>query len=478
MASSSSSRRSDRIAARGDRRRLPRAARQVGQEAPQLIQRVVLVGRLVVDRAGARLGAGAAERLLVGRLAHGRGDDRRPGDEELGAAAHDDAEVAEDDARGAEPGARPERGGDDRHAREVLDHQVEARQRRDVGEAHRLERLDAAPAARAVDQAHERDAQLVGGALGPHHLLPDGGVGRPAADGEVVGLDHRAAPVDAALADDRVGRQEARQLARVVVLALARERAGLVEAAGIEQALHALAHGELAGGVLARDALGAAHLARELLAAAQLVELGLPRHRHAVCRTTGRWDHQAMTVGRSAAAALVALSVAVASGCGGAKQRSTPSPQPVANDLAPRRRPRMTSRCRPACPTARPGRRRSRRAASSTTGSRRCAAATSRRAAHYFALPSKFQNATPVLTVNTEQERIAVNMSLSCGAVATAMGGAGAYTIVKFRLTKRPGGVCGTRRGRDGARRDPRRAAHDQGVVPPARPAARRAGAS
>ena len=288
MASSSSSRRSTGSLHGGDRRRLPGAARQVGQEAPQLIERVVLVGGLVVDRAGARLRARAAERLLVGRLAHGRGDDRRPGDEQLGAAAHDDAEVAEDDARGAEPGTWPERGGDDGDAREVLDHQVEARQRRDVGEAHGLERLDAAPAARAVDQAHERHAQLVGGALGPHHLLPDGGVGRSAADREVVGLDHRAAPVDAALADDHVGRQEARQLARVVVLALARQRAGLVEAAVVEQALDALAHGELAGGVLARDALGPAHLARELLAAAQLVELGLPRHRHAVCRTAAQ----------------------------------------------------------------------------------------------------------------------------------------------------------------------------------------------
>jgi hypothetical protein len=67
-----------------------------------------------------------------------------------------------------------------------------------------------------------------------------------------------------------------------------------------------------------------------------------------------------------------------------------------------------------------------------------------RRAAHYFALPSKFQNATPVLTVNTERERIAVNMSLSCGAVATKMGGAGAFTIVTFKLTQRPGGDCGT----------------------------------
>jgi hypothetical protein len=66
------------------------------------------------------------------------------------------------------------------------------------------------------------------------------------------------------------------------------------------------------------------------------------------------------------------------------------------------------------------------------------------RAAHYFALPSKFQNATPVLTVDSERERIAVNLSLPCGAKAREMGGAGAYTIVEFELTKRPGADCGT----------------------------------
>ena len=66
------------------------------------------------------------------------------------------------------------------------------------------------------------------------------------------------------------------------------------------------------------------------------------------------------------------------------------------------------------------------------------------RAARYFALPSKFQNVTPVLTVNSERERIAVNLSLPCGAKAIDMGGAGAFTIVTFRLTKRPGGDCGS----------------------------------
>jgi hypothetical protein len=70
-----------------------------------------------------------------------------------------------------------------------------------------------------------------------------------------------------------------------------------------------------------------------------------------------------------------------------------------------------------------------------------------RSAAHYFALPSKFQNTgTPVLHIDSEEERIAVNLSLTCGARAERTGGAGPYTIVLFRLVERtgPGGGCGS----------------------------------
>jgi hypothetical protein len=87
---------------------------------------------------------------------------------------------------------------------------------------------------------------------------------------------------------------------------------------------------------------------------------------------------------------------------------------------------------------------------SSTRVIRRWLAALDRgdllRAAHFFALPSKFQNSgTPVLHIDSEDERIAVNLSLSCGAKAERTGGAGAYTIVLFRLTERkgPGAGCG-----------------------------------
>lgn len=149
-----------------------------------------------------------------------------------------------------------------------------------------------------------------------------------------------------------------------------------------------------------------------------------------------------MTVGRCAAAVLVSLSMMAAVGCGGSKQPS-PAPQTVADDPGP-----IAPTSDFALPPGVPDK---------PTGP---AAAVSRRvidnwlkalrgghikaAAHYFALPSKFQNATPVLTVHNEQERIAVNTSLSCGAVATEMGAAGVYTIVKFRLTERRGGNCGT----------------------------------
>ena len=72
------------------------------------------------------------------------------------------------------------------------------------------------------------------------------------------------------------------------------------------------------------------------------------------------------------------------------------------------------------------------------------------RAAHYFALPSIFQNTgTPVLHIDNDEERIAINLSLTCGARAEKTGGAGRYTIVLFRLTDRPGpgGGCGTGTG-------------------------------
>ena len=69
------------------------------------------------------------------------------------------------------------------------------------------------------------------------------------------------------------------------------------------------------------------------------------------------------------------------------------------------------------------------------------------KAARYFSLPSKFQNATPVLTIDIPAERIAINEALPCGAVPIKLGSAGAFTIVTFRLVERAGGDCAAAAG-------------------------------
>jgi hypothetical protein len=154
-----------------------------------------------------------------------------------------------------------------------------------------------------------------------------------------------------------------------------------------------------------------------------------------------------MSAGRRSVLALLSVLVAVgAGGCGGAASgdppRSDTSPdngtatQTVPDDLA--------------LPPNIPHRATGPASRSSVRVIRHWLAALDRgdieRAAHYFALPSKFQNTgTPVLHIDNEAERIAINLSLTCGARAEKTGGAGAYTIVLFRLIERsgPGGGCG-----------------------------------
>jgi hypothetical protein len=151
----------------------------------------------------------------------------------------------------------------------------------------------------------------------------------------------------------------------------------------------------------------------------------------------------------SLVAALTTLVTCGAPGCGGAGgERAEPAgdaQRPAASQPAP---PRSDL----ALPEHVPDRATGPADPASTRVIRRWLAALNRgdveRAADFFALPSKFQNfGTPVLTVDSEPERIAVNVSLGCGARAIRTGGAGRYTIVTFRLIERPGGDCGSGTG-------------------------------
>jgi hypothetical protein len=66
------------------------------------------------------------------------------------------------------------------------------------------------------------------------------------------------------------------------------------------------------------------------------------------------------------------------------------------------------------------------------------------RAARFWATGAKFQNATPVLTIDTPLEKLAIQRSLPCGAKISHAGGPAPFVVLDFVLTRRPGGNCGS----------------------------------
>jgi hypothetical protein len=157
---------------------------------------------------------------------------------------------------------------------------------------------------------------------------------------------------------------------------------------------------------------------------------------------------EAMSTARRAACVSVSLAAACAlgaAGCGGgggtapAPVRTAPTPAPGLDPaiMPPRRVPRQPTGA--ADPAA--------------VGVIQAWAAAERhgdlrRAARFFALPSRFQNGTPVLTLRRRIDVLAILAGFSCGAVPTRFAGAGGYTLVRFRLTSRSGGDCRGAEGR------------------------------
>src|SRR5204862_7589806 len=65
-------------------------------------------------------------------------------------------------------------------------------------------------------------------------------------------------------------------------------------------------------------------------------------------------------------------------------------------------------------------------------------------AAQLWATGAKFQNATPVLTIDTPIEKLAIQKSLTCGARIKKAGGPAPFVVLVFELTQRRAGDCGT----------------------------------
>jgi limonene-1,2-epoxide hydrolase len=69
-------------------------------------------------------------------------------------------------------------------------------------------------------------------------------------------------------------------------------------------------------------------------------------------------------------------------------------------------------------------------------------------AASYFAIPSVAENGPILVRIRTEDDAIAFNESLPCGAELIHAEGEGDFTTATFRLTERPGpGRCGSGTG-------------------------------
>ncbi|MDP2710106.1 MAG: hypothetical protein Q8O56_02715 [Solirubrobacteraceae bacterium] len=72
------------------------------------------------------------------------------------------------------------------------------------------------------------------------------------------------------------------------------------------------------------------------------------------------------------------------------------------------------------------------------------------RASALWAVPSKVQNGTPVLTLSTLADVELFNDSLSCGSqLVSGLGADNGFTIAVFALTQRPGADCGGGTGQD-----------------------------
>ncbi len=262
-------------------------AGQVGQEPPSGFERLVLGIDGMVDGAAAQLDLPAAEFLLGAWFAQPF-HHRRAGDEHRRDLLDHDRVMRRDQSRGAEAGDRPSpsptTGTCDiwlaTRSNDVVSLSPPGRFARPGG----FDGLDRSAAAGTFDQPDDRHAELGRDLLRHLGLALDGGIGGPAAEGEIVaGDDHRAA-VDRAAPEHAVAWDEAGDVALRVVVRLAGDAADFLEGAGVEHAVDPLPDRQPAAGVLACDTVLAAEFPGERLALTQFGQFGFPTHRAKVQR--------------------------------------------------------------------------------------------------------------------------------------------------------------------------------------------------
>ena len=130
--------------------------------------------------------------------------------------------------------------------------------------------------ASALVESNEGKLELEGEVLDVDALAKPGGVGRSAAQGEVLPADHDRAAVDSARSDHVVRGGEADEPTRIVVFRLAGPLAVLPEGVGVEQPVDPLADGREPAPALPRDAFRTALALRELSPVVDLLDFRPP----------------------------------------------------------------------------------------------------------------------------------------------------------------------------------------------------------
>ena len=220
----------------------PRRRREIPQVPAHEVERILVVGRGVVDQPARDRDRRTAEVFLRDRLPERLEHHRRTGGEDRPVLAHH-REVGHRRHQRAVPGRCAEHRGDQRHAARA------ARLREEIG---RRARVHASVGAETCAFQHHHERHLVGdGDLGNAVALRVARLAdRARLHGEVLGGDHHRATVDATRAhDDRVGGK----------VGTAHERAELLERPRIEEVVDACTRIELPGGAVLGESLLAAH---------------------------------------------------------------------------------------------------------------------------------------------------------------------------------------------------------------------------
>ena len=187
-------------------RRLRPVPFQIGHDVARDAQRVAIVfGQIIAETGNGGVHLGAAEFFLGRDLARRGFQQRRPGEECAGAAAHHHDVIGEPRLIGAARGRRSMRHGDDRQPRRRQPRQIA----KDVAAADKI--LDAVAqqvGAGAFDQLHVRQLVFQRQFLHPQRLVEAVRLQRAGIDAGIIGADHAADAGDEADAGDRRRRRE------------------------------------------------------------------------------------------------------------------------------------------------------------------------------------------------------------------------------------------------------------------------------